>query len=194
MKSWNTFQIIFIAFCAALNIALGAIVGILKLPLFLDSCGTIIAAALGGWLYGAVVGLLAVLIATVAISPTSWAYGGTAIIIAACVSVLRRYRYLRSLPMTVLGGLLIGIASAIVSAPITTFLYGGVSPTGTDAATAVFKALGNTLMESVILGGLSTDPIDKLTSSLIVLALLKAMPSKLFYRFPYGWNFKTHKE
>ena len=103
MKRWDTFQLVFLAFCAALNVGIGAIVGIVKLPIYLDSIGTFIAAALGGWLYGATVGIIAVLIAAVAITPTSPAYAGTAIVIAICVSILVRYRFLKSLLVTIIG-------------------------------------------------------------------------------------------
>ena len=186
MKRWNTFHLIFLAFCAALNVGVGAIVGIIKLPIYLDSIGTVIAAALGGWLYGAVVGILGVIIAAVAIYPTAPAYAGTAIIIAIVVSLLVKYGFLRSLPMTIVGGLVIGLIAALASSPVTTYLYGGVSLAGTDAVTAFFKATGHTLLESVVLGGLATDPVDKLATSIIVLILLKALPRRLFLRFPGG--------
>jgi energy-coupling factor transport system substrate-specific component len=193
MKRWNTFQLVFLAFCAALNVGIGSIIGIVKLPIYLDSIGTFIAAALGGWLYGAVVGVLAVIIAAIAITPTAPAYAGTAIVIALCVSILVRHRFLKSLPITIIGGLIVGVFAAIVSAPVTTYLYGGVSLAGADALTAFFKAMGNTLLESVILGGLATDPIDKLATSLIALSLLRALPTRLYQRFPNGKFFFSEK-
>lgn len=193
MKQWDTFQLVFLAFCASLNVGIGAIVGIVKLPIYLDSIGTFIAAALGGWLYGSIVGVLAVVIAAVAITPTAPAYAGTAIVIALCVSILVRYKFLKSLPITIVGGLIVGIFTAIVSAPVTTYLYGGVSLAGADALTAFFKAMGNTLIESVILGGLATDPIDKLVTSLIALSLLRALPKRLYQRFPNGKLFLSEK-
>ena len=49
MKQTTTFHIGFLALCAALNVGIGAIVGMLKLPIYLDSTGTVLAAALGGW-------------------------------------------------------------------------------------------------------------------------------------------------
>lgn len=194
MKRWDTFQLSFLAFCAALNVGIGAIVGIIKLPIYLDSIGTVIAAALGGWLYGATVGVLAVIIAAVAITPTAPAYAGTAIVIALCASILVKYGFLRATAMTVIGGLVIGVASAIASAPVTTYLYGGVSLAGADAVTAFFKAMGNTLIESVILGGLATDPVDKIATSIIALAILKTLPKRLFQRFPNGSLFTKGKE
>lgn len=193
MKNWDTFKLAFLAFCAALNVGVGAIVGIIKLPIYLDSIGTIIAAALGGWLYGATVGILSVIITAIMIYPTAPAYAGTAIIIAISAAFLVRYGFLRTLPMTIIGALLIGVLAALVSAPVTTFLYGGVSLAGADALTAFFKATGHTLLESVILGGMATDPIDKIATSLIALSLLKSLPKRLFTRFPNGLFLSPHK-
>ena len=186
MKKWDTFQLVFLTFCIALNIGIGAIAGMIKLPFYLDSIGTFIGAALGGWFYGATVGVLSVLISAVIIYPTAPAYAGTAIVIALSVSFLVRYKFLKSLFITIIGGLLVGVLSAIVSAPVTTYLYGGVSLAGADALTAFFKATGHTLLESVVLGGLATDPIDKLATSLITMALLKTLPKRVFQRFPFG--------
>ncbi len=193
MKRWDTFQIVFLAFCAALNVGIGSIVGIIKLPIYLDSVGTFIAAALGGWLYGATVGILGVLASAVIITPTAPAYAGTAIVIAFCVSRFVRYRFLRSLPVTIVGSLIIGVIAAIVSAPVTTYLYGGVSLAGADAVTAFFKAMGHTLLESVILGGIATDPIDKLATGLIALTLLRTLPNRVYRRFPDGNLFSSEK-
>lgn len=194
MKRWNTFQLAFLCFCSALNVGVGAIVGIVKLPIYLDSIGTIMAAALGGWIYGSVVGVLAVTIAAVVIAPTAPAYAGTAVTIALCASILVNIGFLRTIAMTAIGGLLVGVASAVASAPVTTLIFGGVSLAGADMLTILFKTMGHTLMESVILGGLATDPIDKLVTSLIALAILKTLPRKLYRQFPNGSLFITGRE
>ncbi|HEY5651925.1 MAG TPA: ECF transporter S component [Acidimicrobiia bacterium] len=188
-RKWTTFQLVFLPVCAALNVGVGAVVGVVKLPIYVDSIGTFIAAALGGWLYGSVAGLLALVLAAVLIAPTAPAYAGTAIVIAILVAVFTRYGFLRSIVPTIIGGLIIGVAAALVSAPVTTYLYGGVSLVGSDAATAFFKAMGNTILESVIFGGLATDPVDKLLTALITLGILKALPGRLFQRFRNGHRF-----
>ena len=108
----------------------------------MDSIGTFVAAALGGWFYGAAAGILSVAIAAIAITPTAPAYAGTAIVIALCVSILVRYRFLKSFPITIVGGLIVGLFAAIVSAPVTTYLYGGVSLAGADVVTAFLKQWG----------------------------------------------------
>ena len=61
---WSITQYTFIAFCIALNLGLGAIVRIAKLPFFLDSLGTILSTILIGLPGGIVVGLFTVVFAS----------------------------------------------------------------------------------------------------------------------------------
>lgn len=174
-----------IVVCAAINLSIGFVVATLKLPFYLDSVGTVLATALGGFLPGMACGIVSVLIGSI-YTPTLWAYMPTAITIAFCVSVFTRYGYLYKWLPTVIFSLLLGVASAIVSAPITTYVWKGVSFAGTDALTGFFSATGQTLLESVVLGGLSTDPIDKLFTSIIAFFIL--------FRIPKTWYLRNEKK
>jgi hypothetical protein len=65
-RQFDTRTIVLIPLAVALNVALGAAVGtVLRLPIYLDSIGTILVAALAGPLAGAVTGFL---------SPLTWTY------------------------------------------------------------------------------------------------------------------------
>jgi len=178
----NAFQAGLIAFGAALNVSIGYLVNVLKLPLYLDSIGTILISVLCGWKYGIVVGLSALIIMTLTAVPTVFAYAGTVIVIAIVSTAFARVGFLKSVKITVLGGLIIGLASAMASVPVTTFLYGGVSLAGSDAITTLFKATGMPVWKSVLFGSLVTDPVDKLVTSLICLTLVRSLPSRILER------------
>ncbi len=160
---------------AAINLGIGFVVAALKLPFYLDSIGTVVVAALGGFIPGVSCAIASVLIGSI-YTPTLWAYAPTGIIIALYVTGLRRVGYLKYLWLSIIGGIGLGIVTALVSAPITTYVWKGVSLSGTDAITAFLAATGETLLQSVVLGGLSTDPIDKLFTSIIAFYLLKRIP------------------
>ena len=182
MGRMNAFQAGLIAFGAALNVSIGYFVNILKLPLYLDSIGTILISVLCGWRYGIVVGLSALIIMTLTAVPTVFAYAGTVIVIAFVSTAFARVGFLKSVKITVLGGLIIGLASAMASVPVTTFLYGGVSLAGSDAITTLFKTTGMPVWKSVLFGSLVTDPIDKIVTSLICLTLVRSLPSRILDR------------
>jgi len=173
-----------IAFGAALNVSIGYLVNILKLPLYLDSIGTILISVLCGWQYGVVVGLSALVVMTLTAVPTVIAYAGTAIVIAIISAAFARFGFLKDIKITIVGGLVIGLTATMVSVPVTTFLYGGVSLAGSDAITTFFRATGMPVWESALFGSLITDPIDKIITSLICLTLVRSLPSHMLARLP----------
>ena len=73
--------------------------------------------------------------------------------------------------------------AALASAPVTAFLYGGVSLAGSDAITTFFRAAGMPVWQSVLMGGLITDPLDKLATALIAMFLVRSLPASLLGRF-----------
>jgi len=161
--------------CAALNIGIGSIVSTLKLPFFLDSIGTVLAAVLGGAWAGIVTALLGTVIGS-AVTPTLWAYSGTAVAIALYTAALRRTGYLRRIVPTVVFGLLLGVLTAMLSAPVTTYVWKGVTLSGADALVPFLMAAGHQMLASTVLSGLLNDPLDKLVTSLVVFLLLSRVP------------------
>ncbi len=178
----NAFDAGLIAFGAALNVSIGYLVNILKLPLYLDSIGTVLISVLCGWKYGVIVGLSALVVMTLTAVPTVIAYSGTAIIIAILSAAFAKIGFLKNVKVTIVGGLVIGLAATMLSTPVTTFLYGGVSLAGSDVITTFFKATGMPVWKSVLFGSLITDPIDKLATSLICLFLVRSLPSHILER------------
>jgi energy-coupling factor transport system substrate-specific component len=178
----NAFQAGFIAFGAALNVSVGYLVNILKLPLYLDSIGTILVSVLCGWKYGIVTGLAALIIMTLTSVPTVFAYAGTVVAISLTAAAFARIGFLRSVKITIAGGLVIGLVSSMASVPVTTFLFGGVSLAGSDIITTLFKATGLPVWQSVLYGSLVTDPLDKLATAVICLMLVRSLPDYLLDR------------
>jgi energy-coupling factor transport system substrate-specific component len=166
-----------IVVCAGLNIGIGSVVSTLKLPFFLDSIGTVLATVLGGVWAGIACALLGTTVGS-AFTPTLWAYSITAVAIAVYTSLARRAGYERKLLPTVALGLLLGGVTAILSAPVTTYVWKGVTLSGADALVPFLVATGQTLLTSALLSGLSNDPIDKLVTSLIAFALLQRVPRR----------------
>jgi energy-coupling factor transport system substrate-specific component len=168
--------LVLVAICVGLNLGIGFIVTAMKLPLYLDSVGTVVATAVGGLGSGLICGILSVFVGS-AYTPTLWAYAGTMMMIAVYVSLVRPLGYLDRLLPTVLLGIGLGVLCAVISAPVTTYLWKGVSLSCIDSLTAFFSAKGMTLLVSVILANLATDPIDKLLTSLIAFVLLGRIAS-----------------
>jgi energy-coupling factor transport system substrate-specific component len=78
--------------------------------------------------------------------------------------------------------------AALLSAPITAYVYGGVTGAGTDLLVGMFRATGASIMEAAIGQGLITDLIDKTLSFFIVWVIIKALPETLLSRFSRAEN------
>src|SRR3954451_19010981 len=83
-------------------------------------------------------------------------------------------------------GLACGIVSAIISAPISSIVFGGVTGSGTDLLVAAFQQAGDDLQTAVLQQGLLSDPIDKTITYFVVFAILGALSRRFVARFPQG--------
>jgi hypothetical protein len=245
----------------AINIVLGYTVQtILKLPIYLDSIGTILVGVLAGPIAGALTGILsnliwqyapgigggtigpyAVVAGVIGLLAGVWGYlgvfrprpasggvlYGAAILGAAIVAFLAWRIY--SSPVyggdpsiggygpgvyVVIGaigviatlavaafivyrrdaggawvaaaGALTGIIAAVVSAPISAYLFGGVTGSGTDLIVAALRQGGADVFNASLGQGLFSDPIDKTITSFIVFMIISSLSPRIVARFPLG--------
>ena len=69
-----------------------------------------------------------------------------------------------------------GIVAAVVSAPVVVYLFGGVTGSGSGFVVAFFLKTGQQLMNSALLAGFTTEPIDKTLQVLLAALLYRATP------------------
>jgi len=168
----------------ALNLALGAVVNALKLPVYLDSVGTILAAALAGPLAGMVTGALSNLVLGLLANPALLAFTPVAMIIGLIAGIAARLGAFRRVGTAAAAGLVIGVAAALSSVPIVILLYGGLTPTGAGIVTMVLRSVFPLSMEQAAkIASLSTDIIDKPLSAMLVAAILARLPARITARF-----------
>jgi energy-coupling factor transport system substrate-specific component len=272
--SWGRFDtrtIVLIPIAIAINIVLGQTVGnALKIPIYLDSIGTILVGVLAGPIPGAVTGLLANLIWTYVLpAPFHSDYAAPFAIVAAEIGfvsgVLAQIGWFRSRPNTepsrllvgaaivavvlfaigyygflpfytdgtftffgdttaagpfftavayliaigllaatvglaillfvrrdlgvayvAIGGLGVGILSALISAPISAVVFGGVTGSGADLLVGAFQQAGSDLQTAVLQQGLLQDPIDKTIEFFIAFVILQTLSRRFVARFPQG--------
>ena len=120
-RQFDTRTIVLMPIAIAINIVLGQTVGTaLKIPLYLDSIGTILVGALAGPIPGALTGLLANLIWTFVLagtpfgSPYAWPYAIVAAEIGLLAGVFGYYGFFRSRPNTSVTKLALGLLAAVV--------------------------------------------------------------------------------
>jgi energy-coupling factor transport system substrate-specific component len=181
-----------IALCAALNFAIGNIVYLIKLPIYLDSIGTILCALLifpdrrAALICASIAGFIGVMLSGLVINPfLPWfMFTMLAIALVSALLTARATETFRARPLpvapfvakVVICGVITGIASAVVSAPVVVWLFGGVTGSGSAFVVAFFLKTGEQLLNSALYAGLTTEPIDKTLQVLLAALLYRATP------------------
>jgi len=177
----------------AINLGMGQVVALLKIPLYLDSLGTVIVAALCGIIPAMITGIISNLLASAVFSPAMMFFIPVMLIIALLAGIFTRRGFFLQWWKAVLGGIIVGVCAAIVSAPISAYLFGGITLAGTDFLVLYFRATGQELLQAVLYQGLASDPVDKGITFLLAFLILSKMPKILLIRFP-GYHYLRPRE
>ena len=173
-----------IAVGIGINVVMGEITAVAKIPLYLDSVGTVFIAVCCGMYAGAVCGLLSNITSGMIFNPAMMFFAPVAIVIGLFAGYVAEKGAFASLPKVIVFGVLQGLVSAVVSAPIAAFVFGGLTFGGTDFIVLYFRSMGQSILNSVLYQGLAADPIDKCVSYLLVFFILRQLPSSLRSRLP----------
>lgn len=175
----------------ALNLSLGKLTILLRLPLYLDMTGTVLVGALCGPAAGALTGALTTLVMTLTGDLYTALFVGTGMAIGALAGWLARAGLFSRPGGAALAGLFTGFVAALLSAPVSAYLRGGVTGAGTDLVVAAFRAAGRSTVEACFLQSLLSDPLDKLVTFVLVQSLLALVPARLLALFPAGSRLGT---
>ncbi|MBS0923821.1 ECF transporter S component [Providencia sp. JGM181] len=173
-----------IVFSIAINMVVGQLSSMLKLPIFLDSIGTIICALLAGPWAAIFSGLATNLLWGLLTGPIAAAFAPVAMMIGLSAGLLARAGGFRTLPRVILSGVLITIALMIVAVPIRTYLFAGTTGSGADFFVAYFHAVGENLLESVAITVLGANIADKIISAIVAWLLVRRLPERVQRTFP----------
>jgi len=188
-RGFSTITLVMIPVAIAINIAVGQLIFTLKIPLYLDSIGTVLVGVLAGPWAGALTGLLSNLIwGLTGLNVTYAPFAGVAAVIGMLAGLFSDSGWLRAWWKVILAGIITGLVAATLSAPISAYVFGGVTGGGTDVVVAIFRGIGLGILPSSFAQGVSSDPLDKTVSFLIVWLIIRALPIRFIARFPRSQN------
>ncbi|HEY2805942.1 MAG TPA: hypothetical protein VGI92_08790 [Gemmatimonadales bacterium] len=169
----------------AINLVLGQVVAALLLPVYLDSLGTILVAALVGPRAAIAAGLTSQVLAAVLSGNFSWLpFGIVQVVIAVYAAGAARVGVFKRLRTALPAGLLLGLLAGGTAAPIAYFMFGGATAGGVTAVTTALRAIGTPLPVAVAIASMGTDLLDKTIAFGLVCLILRNVPSHLAARFP----------
>ena len=140
-EDFSMLALLIIPVGVAVNFVGGQLASILKLPMYLDTIGTIFAAMLCGPWVGAVTGGLTNVVTGIA-NPVNFAFIPVNVIAGLVTGFLARKQMFRVWWKWLISMFVMAWVSIIVSAPIVVLVYGGVTGGGTSIITAAAMAAG----------------------------------------------------
>lgn len=188
-EDFNTLTLVMIPVAIAVNIAIGQLVFALRIPLYLDSIGTVLVAVLAGPWAGALTGLLSNLVWGLSgLNVTYAPFAAVAAVVGLMAGLFAEAGWFRRWWRSLVGGIISGIVAAMLSAPIAAYVFGGVTGSGTDVIVAVFREMGAGILGASFAQGVVSDPIDKAITFLIVYLVVRGLPGRFLDRFSRAEN------
>jgi energy-coupling factor transport system substrate-specific component len=187
-SNFNTQTWVLIPIAIAINIAVGQIVLLLKLPVYLDSIGTVLVAVLCGPWAGALTGALSNIIWGIAIDPSALPWWPVAFFIGYMAGRMAGWGFFKSWWKVVVSGFVIALTAAIVSTPISVYLFGGITASGSSFITAYLLQTGQGVVQAVLSTGFLVEPVDKITTAMVAFAIILGLPKRTIAGYPKAAN------
>ncbi|HFZ6239923.1 TPA: ECF transporter S component [Streptococcus agalactiae] len=175
----------FISIAIAINLVGANLALFLRLPIYLDTIGTLlIAVILGPW-YAASTAFLSALINWMTTDIFSLYYSPVAIVVAIITGILIKRN---CKPSSLLWkSLIISLPGTIIASVITVILFKGITPSGSSIIAQFLHGIGLDMTSSLILVQVGTDYMDRLISLILVFStitlLKKHSPNLINQRF-----------
>lgn len=185
MKKLTAPQLCFIALAAVINLVGGNIALALKLPVYLDSIGTILVAALAGPLCGVIPGIISGVISGMTTDIYAFYFIPVQVITGVMAGLLFRTPLMEKRRVPV-GVFCISIPGTLVAAGITAYVFGGITSSGSSIFVALFHKMGMGLVASAFSVQVLTDYADRLLSVGLVMAVLSVMSGKMKMQMKRG--------
>lgn len=192
-KDFTTMTWVLIPVAIAINLTIGQIVLVAKLPVYLDSIGTVLVGVICGPWAGALTGALSNIIAGIILDPGWFPWFPVAAVIGATAGVMANIGFFKTWWKVVVTGFVIAIVATIVGTPISIIIFGGISASGSSLITVFLLETGRSLLASVLTTNFLSEPLDKIATSLLAFAIIDGLSSRYLARFPRGENAAVEK-
>lgn len=176
---FNTAALVLIPAAVGINYLGKLFAGALKLPLWLDSIGTMLSACLAGPIVGAICGAINNIIYGFQ-DPISFVYAITSLAIGLTAGILAFKGMFSKFSKVLISGLIITAVAVLISTPLNMIFWGG--QTGNlwgDTVFAATAAQNMPLFISSLLDEIVVDLPDKIVTVMIVYGIYKALPKRL---------------
>lgn len=163
----------------ALNIVGANIALLLKLPIYLDTIGTLLIAVLFGPWLGAATAIISALINWMTTDIFSLYFAPVAIIVSLMAGFLINNKE-KALHL-IWKSFLVSLPGTVTASIITVILFKGITSSGSSLIVQFLVGLGLDMTTSVILVQAGTDYLDLLISLILVIAIIKVLSKNMSF-------------
>lgn len=174
-----TYVVAVVPVAAALNIVGGQINTVLKLPIFLDMIGTMVAAVILGPWWGALVGVITNVVSSFISGPIGLPFAVCNVAGALVWGYANIWGWARKNWSFFLVNVLVAFVVSLFAVPIYVFIFGGATGHFADVMTAAFLGMGQNLIVSVFSSNILVSLADKIISGYVGSAIIEALPENL---------------
>ena len=185
MKSYGRLTIFMIPIGIAINFVGGQIALLLKLPVYLDSIGTILVGATCGSLPGALVGLVSNLLNSIT-SPTNLPFALLNIMFGLLAGWLSKRGVFLVWWKTLLSAIPFALIGGGLGALMTIWIFGGLGGGGGALIVGALVASGMDINTANFVAQVPMDFLDKVPTVMIVYLILLRIPKRLYVKLPLG--------
>lgn len=189
---FSMLAILIIPIAVAVNFVGGQLASLLKLPLYLDTIGTIFCSMLCGPWVGALSGALTNVVTGIA-NPVNFAFIPVNVVVGLVTGFLARRNMFSNWWKWLISMVLMALSSIITAAPIVVLMFGGVTGGGTSIIAATMMAAGTNIWLSVIGSDGVFTVLDRIISYFISWLVIKVIPEKTLIKFGCGENYIKKK-
>ncbi|MDW0116892.1 ECF transporter S component [Sporosarcina thermotolerans] len=153
---------------------------LLKLPLWVDSIGTVLSSMLAGPIVGALSGIVNNVVYGFTTSPVSFVYAITSAVIGLIAGIMAYKGWISNAGKAIVLGLVVGFIAAIVSTPLNIMFWEGT--TGNvwgDALFATMLAKDMPLWLASFADSVVVDVPDKVVTVLLSFLIFKGLPKNV---------------
>ncbi|WP_434796523.1 ECF transporter S component [Terrisporobacter vanillatitrophus] len=186
-KSMNTRNLTLMAMGISLNI-IGALIALtLRLPIYLDSIGTILVACLLGPKFAVMTGVCGSLISGMTFDSYSLYFAPVQISTGLLAGLMYEKGFLSG-KKTPFGVFIFTLPTSIISAVIAAFLFGGVTSSGSSYIVQILSHFNVPMIVSVFITQVCTDYADKFLAVVLVALGIAALPKSYKLSFKQKVN------
>lgn len=178
MKKISTIKLSMVGVGIALNIIGTLIAFSFKIPILMDSIGTIMLSCLIGPMYGVITGICSCIISGVTFDIYSLYFVPVQIFVGLLSGIMFKNEYMKG-KKRLIGVLFVSVVSSFTGAVISAFIFNGITSSSSSYIVILLSNLGLNKVLSVFLVQLLMDYIDRFLAVSLVIPVLASLPITL---------------